>query len=141
PDNRIHGNLISGNFGGIGAEGDAANLLITGNLIGVDATGTTALPNQQWGILLSGVPGAMIGGASEDDRNIIAGGGEFGIDIRAGSSGTVVQGNFIGVAADGVSPLSHVQAGVFLADDSGTLIGGAAAGAGNVVFSTGSAIA
>jgi parallel beta-helix repeat protein len=142
PDNRILNNLISGNFGGVGAQGAlSTNLVIQGNWIGVDAGGAGSLPNQQWGILLSGVPGARIGGTSPNARNVISGAGDYGIDIRGGSSATVVQGNYIGTTADGRSPLSHVRAGILMSDDVGTLIGGAAPGAGNVIFSTASAIA
>ena len=72
------GNLISGNWTGIGVSG-AANL-IEGNLIGTDSTGTAALGNQRAGIDISGNANT-IGGTATDAGNLISGNEGYGILI------------------------------------------------------------
>src|SRR6202022_1275184 len=97
-------NVIAGNTSEIRLE-YATGTTIQGNYIGVDKTGNYGLSNldKSLGIYVEvGTTTAPIGGTAAGAGNVI-GSGQFGIYIAfAGTSGTLVQGNSIGVGADGV---------------------------------------
>lgn len=109
------GNVISGNgvgtgFGGIRIVIDGSSNLgsvtIAGNIIGLNAAGTTAVPNIGPGINNTQGSGGnntrgptIIGGTTPGTRNIISGNTGFGIFDSAKS--TVVQGNYIGTDITG----------------------------------------
>ena len=138
------GNVISGN-GLAGLELGIQNL-VQGNLIGTDATGTFALPNGECGIAISNTRDNIIGGTTPEARNVISGNAGAGIKItETGAVGTVVQGNFIGTAVDGASPLPNSTAvvnssgGIFINRSMNTIIGGTGSGAGNVIAFNGRA--
>lgn len=107
------------------------NNLIEGNYLGVGADGTTARPNFR-GVILTNSSNNVIGGTSAAARNVISGNAASGIDI-AGSS-NVIQGNFIGTNAAGTAQVSQ-PGGVGISNPSSTnnVIGGTAAGAGNLI--------
>ena len=133
-------NVIAGNEDGLYLQGASGNTII-GNYIGTDATGMLDLGNTGRGIWLeSGSNNNVIGGTSADERNVIAGNNNSGILIGDGASpgsnstGNVIQGNYIGVAADGTTALGNLQHGVQLSRGvDNNLIGGTAAGAGNII--------
>ncbi|MBI4826504.1 MAG: hypothetical protein HY807_08820 [Nitrospirae bacterium] len=123
------GNVISGNSypGGIfimfGEE-----TRIAGNMIGVDKTGTVALPNTGVAGIAVG-PNAIIGtdgdGVSDElERNIISGnqnivhGG-----VRLEGSGSRVSGNYIGVDITGAYAISNEGWGISFRNSSDILIG------------------
>ncbi|MCB0057870.1 MAG: right-handed parallel beta-helix repeat-containing protein, partial [Caldilineaceae bacterium] len=113
----VRGLVINDGFGvGIAVSG-APGVVIQGNYIGTDAAGTTAVPNGAFGLVNAGIyvdntPNTQIGGASPDARNVIAGNNGDGIALwQAGTSGTVIQGNYVGVGADGDSPLGNGGSG------------------------------
>jgi hypothetical protein len=97
------GNLISGvPGGGISTGGSVTGILIQGNRIGTDITGTTAIPNGGCGInvnLLSqfgSVPAAStIGGTVAGAGNLIAFNGGTGVCIVSGNTGWAILGNSI----------------------------------------------
>ena len=148
------GNLVSGNGighscgcvtgAGIGVT-SVDGLNVEGNLIGTDATGASAIPNVTGGIVFFGNNGAftnvVIGGTTAASRNVISGNGGNGIGNgisispgTSGSTGIVVEGNFIGTDAAGSAALGNVGVGIGI--DGGTLntvIGGTDPGAGNVI--------
>ncbi|MEM8908707.1 MAG: T9SS type A sorting domain-containing protein, partial [Bacteroidota bacterium] len=122
------GNLISGNEGdGILILGDGA--IIQGNLIGTDVTGLIALLNDGFGIDLTG-DNALIGGTTAQARNVISG-NDFG-GILGDGDNIIIQGNFVGTDATGNTPLPNDGTGIELSGAGGQ-IGGAVAGAGNLV--------
>ncbi len=130
--NLISGNGTSGiNFGsgGLGGTGH----LIQGNLIGTDATGGNALAGAQNGIEIDNSSSANItvGGTTAAARNVVSGNGSYGIRLNNGS-GLVVSGNFVGTDVTGMAPLPNNNYGI-LVEANGSTIGGAAAGAGNVI--------
>ena len=129
--------LVINRFGldGIQIDGGGSHLIV-GNYIGTDVAGTTIRANVQEGIYVSGSSGNVIGGTSAADRNVISGNGDAGIYILY-SSGTVVRGNYIGTTANGLAALGNVNAGVLVNNSSGNAIGGAVAGAGNVISANG----
>ncbi len=106
---------------------------IQGNYVGTDITGSAALANQLGGIYLYGAPTNFIGGPAIGAGNLISGNLADGLSIGdPGTVGNVVQGNFIGTQADGVSPLGNQWHNLELLNSaSNNLIGGVAAGAGN----------
>ncbi|MEW6515547.1 MAG: T9SS type A sorting domain-containing protein [candidate division FCPU426 bacterium] len=103
--NIISGHNISGRFGINCGAANAMGNTISGNIIGLDSTGTVARPNSI-GIYLSGrqscVGGANTGGAY---GNLISGNAEVGLDIRGREN--VVLGNWIGLNAAGDAALAN----------------------------------
>jgi hypothetical protein len=129
-------NVVAGNGDdGIRLTGSAS--IVTGNRIGTDATGVAAVANGDDGVDARGA-GAQIGGATAGEANVISGNADDGVSISAGASATVVQGNRIGVGADGSTPLGNGDLGVWV-DTSANRVGGTAAGAGNTISSNGRA--
>lgn len=126
------GNLISGNatHGLVMSGSSASNNSVQGNQIGTDATGTAAISNGGYGILLGGSPGTTIGGTTPDARNIISGNAIAGISVDADN--TVIYGNYIGTDSSGTVALPN-STGVILLSGSNTTIGGTLAGAGNLI--------
>jgi uncharacterized protein (TIGR03437 family) len=131
------GNLISGN-GGTGISINGTGTLVQGNFIGTDVTGTKALGNSEG---ITAFPNATIGGTAAGARNVISGNGGNGVRIAGNSStgatGNLVQGNFIGTDLTGTKPLGNGSGGngngVVLTEAAGNTIGGATAGAGNII--------
>lgn len=91
------GNLISGNLSdGILISFAADGNVIQGNTIGLNAAGSTVLANGQEGIQVwEGSINTMIGGATSQTRNIIAGNGLQGIVVFGTATGTVMISNTI----------------------------------------------
>jgi hypothetical protein len=112
--NATAGNLISGNTYGIIA---GSNILVQGNFIGTDITGTNALPNDVDGIYIDGSAAAnnTIGGTATGAGNIIAFNGGNGVTVLEDSTGNAILGNSIftngllgiDLGGDGVTP-NHV---------------------------------
>ncbi|MBX7152392.1 choice-of-anchor D domain-containing protein [bacterium] len=101
-------NIISGNADeGIELAGD--NNFIVGNYIGTDAAGNAAIANVS-GV---GVFGKFnkIGDGTASGINVISGNSLTGIYFQNADS-NLMSGNFVGVAADGVTPLANLAGGV-----------------------------
>ena len=142
-------NVISGNtsYGIYLASGYVASFVNTvqGNYIGPDITGTVALSPIQTGIFFNGAGSNQIGGSAAGAGNVISGNGTHdgnifpGVALWAGASGDVIQGNFIGTQADGVSPLGNAGAGIGGSlGPAQNVIGGIGPGEGNVIAFNGS---
>ena len=129
------GNVISGNSTGIfmSALSTTGNV-VQGNRIGTIADGTAALGNASNGIVLSGVANNTIGGTVAGARNIISGNGQNGINMfTAGTTGNIIQGNYIGTNINGTVDLGNNQNGIRMFRVSNNTVGGTAAGAGNLI--------
>ena len=113
--NVISGNSVRGIYV-IADAGDVVGTTILGNYIGTDADGTTAVPNLGEGIWLSNsvslVSGTVIGDGTAAGRNVISGNGGEGIALWTNSPNTTIRGNYIGVGADGATPLGNALSGV-----------------------------
>ncbi|MEZ5658197.1 MAG: DUF4347 domain-containing protein [Burkholderiaceae bacterium] len=130
------GNLISGNLNDGLAISNASNNIIENNWIGVDASGNVALGNGDDGVQIgvSGAAGNIVGGASALSRNIISGNGDDGLQIYDTAIDTTVQGNYIGVGADGVTAIANASNGIVIYGAAvNSLIGGTGAGEGNLI--------
>jgi CSLREA domain-containing protein len=142
-------NLISGNFVdgveilGIGLP--PTGNTVQGNFIGTDSTGTKALGNGAdapagagGGVQLIGANNNTIGGTVAGARNVIAGNAVAGI-LDNGAQNNAIQGNFVGVGADGVTAVPNAT-GVWLMSPNApapaaqnNVIGGTQAGSGNLI--------
>ena len=103
---------------------------IAGNWIGVDATGLAALPNN------NGISGFSQGLTVRN--NVIAANTLVGVSLNLTDS--TLTGNFIGVGADGVTPLGNGQHGVSL-NGSDNQIGGTGPGEANLIANNGGPVA
>ena len=136
-DNVISGNTASGLVVGGAVGGDAGSTIIEGNLIGTDATGTLDRGNGQLGIYMFRATNTVIGGTTAAARNVISG-NDGGIVMELDVNGTVVLGNHIGVATDGVTPIGNTDDGIRLnTTDAPLVIGGTGLGMGNVIAANG----
>ena len=128
------GNLISGNLGG-GIFGSYADrVTISGNLIGTNSAGTAALGSQPTGVNLMWTPGAVVGGGSAADRNVISGHSSYGVVLDA-ASGNRLAGNFIGTSATGTAPIPNGYFGVGMINGAAdNTIGGTAGEANTIAF-------
>ena len=133
-------NIISGNdFNGIGIDGNSDNIQIYNNYIGLDKTGLIARPNKV-GITVSDSTNTTIGGTSSSRRNLISANSFSNIvyyldaDVTGGSY-TTVQGNYIGVDANGaINPSFSNGIGLLIHGPSqNDLIGGTSPGSGNII--------
>lgn len=115
---------------GIRIEGAGTNV-ITGNFIGTDPGGALGRGNQA-GIVVVQSQGNLIGGVTASNRNLVAANRDAGIYLL-NANGNVIQGNFVGTTAAGTAALGNTNHGILLLDSSANLVGGAAAGARNVV--------
>ena len=137
--NQLIGNTVSGNtHAGVLLAGASQNQLLA-NLIGTAADGSTALPNRgDAGVVLDNATINTIGGTTAFAANRIAGNLGDGIQVRNGSSGNTIAGNFIGTNAPLASRLGNVQNGVRVTgQSSNNTIGGTARGAGNTIADNG----
>jgi titin len=106
------------------------------NSIGTDVTETAQLGNALSGVTISGWNN-LVGDANDTSLgNIISGNGTNGVAILGpGAANNLVTGNFIGVAADGASPLRNGGNGVSISTGAtSNIIGGRI---GNVISSNG----
>ncbi len=107
-------NLITGSFAAFEDGAEILNagfeLLIQGNLIGVDATGTRALGNSLTGVLDFGT-GTVIGGTTPEARNVISGHTNYGI-LEFFSTSTTLADNYIGTDVTGTVAIGNQTAGV-----------------------------
>jgi hypothetical protein len=143
-DNTIGGttaaarNLISGNTGngvlltGSGVTGN----LVQGNFIGTNVSGTAALRNAFEGVnVFSTANNNTIGGTAPGAGNLISGNGLGGVHIfNSGTTGNLVQGNYIGTDVSGTLAVANAGTGVAIGDAAtNNTIDGTAAGARNVI--------
>ena len=134
-------NIISGNGYGVFVRGGS---VIRGNYIGTDINGTAAIGNGEHGVFVFNA-WAQPSGAHARPGNVIT--ASASADVRiAGSTGVVVQGNYIGLDNTGNRTLSYFPylfGGEILVDAQVTNlhIGGTTATAGNVIGGSGVGIA
>ncbi|HKQ97669.1 MAG TPA: hypothetical protein VJV75_07335 [Candidatus Polarisedimenticolia bacterium] len=110
--------------------------LVQGNRIGTDPAGMIVLHALGHGVWLSNSSGATVGGTTPSARNIV-GGQSVGISVGPGGAGGVatgnlIQGNHVGVAADGFSPIPN-QIGVRIDGGPNNVVGGFVPAARNIV--------
>lgn len=126
--NTIAENVISGN----GVEGlriadtGTTGNVVTGNRVGTDPGGDSAIPNGFAGVaILFGASGNRVGGLLEGEGNLLSGNGSVGLSIGGvGTSGNQAFGNRIGTAAAGMAAVPNGFGGIYLTGGcSGNFIG------------------
>lgn len=146
-------NLISGNDAGIQAF-SIGRVVIQGNYIGTDVTGTTAIPKAA-AVHIAG-ENALIGGSVPGAGNLISGNtvgmmitrfidDNFQPNLISGStvglvmprSNILIQQNLIGTDASGLVPLGNASSGIYLHLVDGVTIGGSTALTRNVISGNG----
>jgi hypothetical protein len=135
------GNVISGStLNGILISGTGVTLnTVQGNLIGTNADGTAAISNGMHGIEVS-ASNTTIGGTAVSARNVVSGNGGTGILIANTSSGTVIQGNYVGTNAAGTAAVRNIHDGIDIFE-ANIIVGGTTAGAGNLISGNGAGLA
>lgn len=132
------GNVISGN-GNCGIEFQQTgtnNNLIQGNRIGINATGSTALPNGSSGVFIwLGAQSNVVGGSTAA-RNIISGNSGNGVTLygqgTTSTSANLVQSNYIGTDVSGLIAVPNGY-GVSIDTALNNTIGGATSELGNLI--------
>ena len=129
---------------GSGPTGSIGGTRIVGNYVGTDASGLVAFGNAGAGILVRGSPNTVIGGTTPAERNVLAASRTTsGVHIDQGSTHTVVQGNYIGLKANGTDTLGNLS-GITIDGAPANLVGGPASSSANVIggnYGTGISIA
>jgi parallel beta-helix repeat protein len=128
------GNVISGNNGQglwITCSGTSNNLVL-GNFVGTDTNGQQAVPNPDGVQIDGGASGNTVGDSVPGDANIISGNTYVGVWISgSGTSGNVVQSNYVGTDVTGTTALPNLLGVLVNAGATGNTIGNQ--GAGNVI--------
>jgi titin len=134
PNNTIGGstsgerNIISGNggqgilIGGVESTGN----VVSGNYIGVNASGAADLGNASDGVRISeSAQNNYLGGTTPAERNVISGNDRYGIVIvDSGTMSNTVAGNYIGTDAGGATALGNGVDGIYISAAQNNWIGG-----------------
>ncbi len=130
------GNVISGNSGqGVYITGSGSNAnVVSGNVVGLNAAGEAAVPNEDVGIWVESADNT-IGGTVAGAGNLVAGNLAHGIYLNtSGATGNLVAGDVVGLDETGAFAIGNTLDGI--ADEgnsSDNTIGGTTAAARNVV--------
>jgi titin len=138
------GNVISGNLRGVLLSGaGASGNLVAGNFIGTDVNGIDDLGNAQEGVRIDGAANNTIGGTSPPTGttpsgvlgtlNVISGNNVGVLVIGTSATGNLIEGNYIGTDIHGSAAISNAQEGVRIDGALNNTVGGAIAGASNVI--------
>jgi hypothetical protein len=115
---------------------NATGNVVQGCYLGVTPSGTAAAGNGGALLTLSGgARGNTVGGVTAADRNVISGSTSYGLVIRdAGTRENSVQGNHLGLNANGTAALPNAWAGLAIFGGAqSNSIGGLSGGARNVI--------
>ncbi|MGB5539518.1 MAG: DUF2341 domain-containing protein [Gammaproteobacteria bacterium] len=119
---------------GIQINSGADGISITGNWIGTTGNGSIGVGNSNNGINVQGA-NTIIGGTGANDGNVITNNGNEGINVTGtGATGTVIQGNIIGLDPDGSTGSGNGDVGIaLLSGADNTTIGGTTVEARNII--------
>jgi hypothetical protein len=132
-------NILSGNNGsGVELSYSATANFIQGNYIGTDPTGANAIANGGEGIYMhNGASANFIGGTAAGAGNVISANTFRGIyAYGTNTSYNLIQGNFIGTAANGTSALGNNWDGIVFFDGASSNVVGlstSGSGSGNTI--------
>ncbi len=131
----IHRNVVGTGGRGAIVLGESSGNVISGNYVGLSRDGSHSVATgiSATGIFIGWGSGNRVGGPKPHHRNIIVGSNEthiWGLRLDY-TDDNVVQGNWFGLAADGVTWLSRGH-GCYVMSSNRNLIGGPSAGERNV---------
>ena len=129
-------NIISGNAqAGVFLTGLSRSNHVTGNFIGVDATGTNALGNIGSGVLITNATVNFIGNSAAGSGNVISGNLDSGVILRlVTTTNNQVLGNRIGTDVTGTKAIPNgSNYGVLIDRAPANQIGGATPGTRNLI--------
>ena len=133
-------NVISGNGNDAIFISDVGSdrTIIQGNYLGLDATGTTAIGNDNDAIFITlGASQTLIGGTTPSARNVISGNNGYGISFSRfrgeSPSNSDVFGNFIGTDAIGTGAIANTAGGIYILNTDNIRVGSGALGSGNLI--------
>ena len=125
------GNVIAGNATGVSIARSDAIDFASGNRV----LANTIQTNLGHGVVVEDSSYQTVGGTAAFDGNEITLNQAHGIEVREGSRGVRVAGNYVGTTASLAQGLGNGGLGIRVLQSSGTLVGGdSAAGEGNVVI-------
>jgi len=129
-------NVVSGNSSngvqltGSGATGN----VVAGNYVGTTASGNGAVANGTGVRVDASANGNTIGGTTASARNVVSGNTGYGVELAAvGTTGNVVEGNYVGTSSDGAAPLPNGTGVRIEAGAGANTIGGTTSSARNVI--------
>ncbi len=125
-----YGNLCSGNNTGIlvdGSEATYGKMWVAGNVVGLNAAGNAAIPNDT-GIIDTGID-TFFGDADPQYRNVISGNTQTALGTVLGK----VVGNYFGLNLTGTSVLPNQEYNILVWNGNRSLIGGTQPGEGNII--------
>ncbi|MFI5457958.1 MAG: beta strand repeat-containing protein, partial [Isosphaerales bacterium] len=127
--------VISGNLVGVSINGPSATgILIAGNFIGTDKSGTADRGNSNEGVLIEGASGNTVGGTVSGAGNVIST-NHWGIRLDGSTAiNNLIEGNDVGTDVTGTAPLGNEVNGIIISNDaSDNSIGGTGGGQGNTI--------
>jgi hypothetical protein len=138
------GNQIAGSGDAVALEGVGTDFnRVQGNYIHTTRDGLKPFPDESassWGIVIrKGACRNLIGGTAKGARNIVAAADsncitlDGGYNEKVATKDNIIQGNFIGVGADGASTLGSGTGIAIYHYARGNIVGGSTPGAGNVI--------
>jgi titin len=86
---------------------EKSNSVIAGNHIGTNAIGDAKVANGRYGLRVDQSRFVTIGGDTNAERNVVSGNNIAGIAAYYASSDLNIEGNFVGLAADGFSAIGN----------------------------------
>ncbi|XZE33950.1 cadherin domain-containing protein [Pirellulaceae bacterium SH501] len=139
--NTLTSNIVSGNIGlGVLVGNASSGAIIQGNTIGLAVNGSTVLGNGSTGIHVGEASintriGSNADGTNDaSERNIISGNSNGIVITGAGTSGTMVYGNYIGTDSTGLLARGNIWDGIRIeAGATGNLVGGSGTARRNVI--------
>ena len=128
--------MISGNTGnGVVITGSTSSgNVVQGNIIGLDVGGAKAIPNANGVVLAAGASNNTIGGAIVAARDVISGNTGAGILMTgAGTSGNLIEGEYVGLNSSGTAALGNAEGVVVNAGAASNSIGGSSVSNRNII--------
>ena len=105
-------NIVSGN-GDCGIQIGGSDVIVIGNYIGTDVSGTKVIGNRDGIVAFRGH--AFIGGRGDGEQNLIGGNDGDGIRLAgAGIDNTLIFGNYIGTDRSGTLDLGNLASGIYI---------------------------
>lgn len=129
-------NIISGNGGsGVSFIGlGTTDNRVEGNFLGLNLSGTGAIPNLYSGVFIGFGAQSNIVGGGVGTRNFISGNRVCGIAIGdTNTSGNLIQGNTIGLNSANGAAVPNESDGILIFNAQSNQIGGLAPGVGNII--------